>query len=179
MDTIDAVIYFSTWNVVGFVTGSFFGFLLDSFANSHPLEVAFLYHYILSFIFIAVLFVPVVFARHPGTFSWRHRFPSTEEAFDFIKLLVFWWLVLFMLGVLLEGLALGTFALPYIAGWRQEHCDDPEYIPVSTMLIRAIDGMARDVVVAYREITWLGLRGLLWSGGCVSGCETSLQKDEL
>ncbi|KAK1252597.1 hypothetical protein MKX08_003784 [Trichoderma sp. CBMAI-0020] len=146
MNTSDTVIHFCAPIAVGFVTDHLFDIVLGFLANNPfpHLIAALMCYYTLGFIFVALCVVPIVFVRCPGTLCWYHRFSSVEEADDFIKLCVFWWLVLFMCAVTMEVVVLGVYTFPFIIGTRYEHCDDPEYTSVLLVVMSAIDEMRRN-----------------------------------
>lgn len=137
------IIFFCISTATGFVIGYFFESIFDLLAHSSPLNVVLVYHFILSFILVALYFARQAFIRRPGRLCWHHRFHSIEEAFEFIKLAVFWWLILFNFAVGMEVFAFGIYALPFILDWRQDHCDDPEYLP---LLMR----------LNWANISWMG-----------------------
>ncbi|KAM0465371.1 hypothetical protein ACHAPV_001417 [Trichoderma viride] len=127
---------------------------LDFLANSPPFKVALVYHFLLSFVLVALFSLPQAFTRRPGTFTWDHQFRSAGEASGFIGLFLRWWIVLFNIAVFVEFLAFTVYALPFMLGWRYEHCDDPEYRPLLMWLGWAIDQMGMMIVKMGWWLLW-------------------------
>ncbi|KAM0524793.1 hypothetical protein ACHAPE_000897 [Trichoderma viride] len=120
-----------------------FDAILDSLANASPLYRATVYYFLLSFILVVLVFAPQAYIRRPGTFIWDSRFRSLEEAFDYLKFALFWWLILSNLAVMFEAFVVGICEVSFRMGWRQEDPDDPDHIP---LLLR----------LNWANISWMG-----------------------